>query len=147
MMIGMRGLGQCDPADPTCIELPPVDVGPISTPPIISVPIDLNPLGLPSGDTVPITTNPPSIATTTNPVQIANAVATAANAAISAYKSTQSPYLIPGTNLVANPGGVPIGSALGITGTQLTGLSTSLAPILILGLGLIVVMSFAGGKR
>jgi hypothetical protein len=75
-----------------------------------------------------------------NAAQLASILGTAANTATSIYKSTLSPYVIPGTNLVANPGGTAI---LGATGSAALGSSlSSISPLLIiLVIGGIALMS------
>lgn len=84
----------------------------------------------------PIYTIQSGSSTAANIAQIAAALGVAANAASSAYKSTQSPYVIPGTNVIANPGGTPVlGSSAGVTASQL---SSSLLPIM----GIVAVVAF-----
>lgn len=66
------------------------------------------------------------------PAQAASLLTTAAQTAIAAYKSTQSPGLIPGTSLVYNPATGQVLNAAGAvvnSGTTTTG---SISPIMIL---------------
>ena len=77
--------------------------------------------------------------------QIASILGTAANTATSVYKATESPYLIPGTNILANPGGTPI---VGANSAALTTSSlSSISPLLIvLVIGGVLLMSMGGKK-
>lgn len=75
--------------------------------------------------------------------QIAQLVASAANAGVSVLKATSSPYAIPGTNLVYNPATGQILPSSGLLNTAST-LGTSMMPVLLIGaavLGLVLVMS------
>lgn len=70
--------------------------------------------------------------------QIAALIAQAAGGANAVYKSTQSPYVIPGTNVVYNPATGQYANAAGIAAA---GLGTSLGGMLpLLLIGLVVVM-------
>lgn len=62
------------------------------------------------------------------------------------YRATQSPSLIPGTSLVQNPGQVPLQSAYSVN-TQAAGSTLmSVAPIAILGIGVVLVLVLMKGK-
>jgi hypothetical protein len=98
-------------------------------------------------------TNVPTGAATTggqslNAQQIAQLISAAATSATSIYKGTQSPFLVPGTNVIYNPAtgalsngsGINLSSILGtasVTGT--TGISGTTV-LLIGGLGLLGLM-------
>jgi hypothetical protein len=83
--------------------------------------------------------------------QAAALIAQLGSTANSVYKSTQTPYTIPGTNLVYNPAtgqllNAGTGGAIGGTGTGtnlLAGISTQ---TLLIGGGLLVLVLFMGKK-
>ncbi len=86
--------------------------------------------------------------------QASQLLAAMSNAATSAYKSTLSPYQIPGTSLVynpatgqmVNPAGIPIGGVgTGVGANPLAGLlSGGMLPILLIA---VVALSVLGGKK
>ena len=79
--------------------------------------------------------------------QISQIFTSAAQSGVAIFKATSSPSLIPGTSLVYNPATGQIANALtGLTGSQVASSLTSLMPILLIGLGLILVLSMAGKK-
>jgi hypothetical protein len=161
---GRTRLGQCDfEGDPTCedgsgggtINLPPINVGPITYPTI-----DPTTLQLPgyscdssgncvstSGGALPpgsVLTGSGGTPVTTTLAQLLQASATAASTAAAINKSIQTPSLIPGTSLVYNPATGQISNALGLTGTQiaasgLAGLG-GIGMIAVLGVVLLLVM-------
>jgi hypothetical protein len=106
-----------------------------------------NALGFPASPGASASAQGPSL------TQILQAAATATGAAASAYKSLQTPSLIPGTNLVYDPASGTIrNAATGLTGQQtvaagagVSGISPTM--ILLLAGGLIAVMAFSGKGR
>jgi hypothetical protein len=79
--------------------------------------------------------------------QITSIFTSAAQAGVAVFKATSSPSLIPGTNLVYNPATGQIANALtGLTGTQVASSISSLMPLFLIGIGLVLVMSLAGKK-
>lgn len=144
---GISGLGQ-DPSagDITSVvpgfldttggaaEVPSYDttqfMTPGPTPPATAV-------GTPSG----------SVGSGLTPAQIAQIIATGGQAAVNIAHATQSPYLIPGTNIIANPGGTPIvGSGVGVTGSQLASSLMSFVPLIFAAVIGVVVISAIGKK-
>ena len=79
--------------------------------------------------------------------QISQIFTSAAQSGVAIFKATSSPSLIPGTNLVYNPATGQIANALtGLTGTQVASSISSLMPLFLIGIGLVLVMSLAGKK-
>jgi hypothetical protein len=162
-LMGLRGLGQ----DPSVDLLGTVsgydvmsdgsvfDASGIPVTDFSGIPTSLtNQIDTLLGNT-PIATSPtPAISAILNqgtstgltPAQIAQIISSSAGAATSILRSTESPYRVPGTNLVYNPATGQIMSSLGITGSAL---GTALTPVAMNGLmmagialvGLVVVMN------
>jgi hypothetical protein len=135
----LSGLGEDPISDPYVFVDPNSSTGPfLQDPP---------PGWLNSGATPDFTpANLPGFNSGMNASQIASLIAAAGGAASTALRATQSPYLIPGTNILYNPGtGQIVGSPAGITGTQLAGGASLLMPAAVLGIGLLVILSM--GRR
>lgn len=147
-----RGMGDaiCDDAgncydDTTGDPLGNVNTGGAnnpSLPPVLppSLPISSQ------GPLVPgvISSSPSSTtASGTSAAQILAALAQGAGSGATIYKALQTPSLVPGTNLVYNPGTGQLQNALGISagaiGSSLTSSVSSLLPLLLLG-GLAVLV-------
>jgi len=121
--------------DPSQYSLTPSALRQIETSPTLDDATLASILGNPSsyiGGSAPATSSGSLSAS-----QIAALISGGSSAAVNLLKSTQSPYLIPGTNIIANPGGTPIvGSSVGTTASQVvssltSGLSSMLPIILI----------------
>ncbi len=95
-----------------------------------------------TGQTVCSGSSSSSSSATTDIASITSALANAANAATQAYKNTQSPSLISGTNLVYNPatGGILGASPTGVAASQI---SSSLLPVVVAVAAVAFVMIMA----
>jgi hypothetical protein len=97
----------------------------------------------------------PSSSSAPSLTQILSAAAAVTGAGAQAYKSLQTPSLIPGTNLVYNPATGQISSATGLTAAGLLAASTtsslatslsSMGPVLLIG-GALLLILMMGGRR
>ena len=85
--------------------------------------------------------------------QLVGSLSAAAQAAVKTFNATQSPGLIPGTNLVYNPAtGAVInqaGTTIGAAGQAAASVASALSPTLIavLAVGLVAVIALSGGRR
>jgi hypothetical protein len=137
--------------------------GPISASGTAVTPVAVDPSlvaainALPTGSTIPPGSLPSTAQLATiatqgtstglTAAQISQIFTSAAQSGVAIFKATSSPSLIPGTNLVYNPATGQIANALtGLTGSQVASSLTSLMPMLLIGLGLILVLSMAGKK-
>lgn len=99
-----------------------------------------------SGGAIPPTSAAPSGSVTSGltPAQIAALISGSAGAASTILKSTQTPYLVPGTGLVYNP---QTGALSSGTAVNAGAISSSITPtIMIVAVLLLVLMSAKGGR-
>ena len=151
---GLTGLGDDCTDYGICITDPspapvPIDLNQVPLP--ITLPItaqpDLGPgatLANTGGALIPSTPTFNSAGQPTNWAAILQSIAGAGAAGSAIYKSTQSPSLIPGTNLVYNPSGGPLVSASGLPTTLTPSTLGSMFPLLLI-VG--AVLLFSGGRK
>lgn len=79
------------------------------------------------------------------PAQLASIISSSGAAASSILKSTQSPYVIPGTSVVYNPATGQMSSSTGLSAASTE--ITSMLPIILLAVGAMIILPMLGGKR
>jgi hypothetical protein len=99
----------------------------------------------PSTPTSPTTSAAPTAApgSALTPTQLNAIIGGAAQTGVSVLKATQSPTVIPGTNAIYNPATGQILGATSLTSSQVESSISSFMPIILLGLGAVLVLSFA----
>jgi len=146
----VQGMGQDDTSTSDLFQSLPPEPPLLPNVPLISPTVGGSTFNIPDANTTDVTAQDQAFAdqllsggsSGPSAAQIAQIIAAGAQAGTAIAKSTQAPYLIPGTNTLYNPATGQILSSLGFSSQSLS----SILPILLLAGGALLVFSVIGKK-